>query len=374
MSGGEAAGGAGGAGRGPAIPLASLAAVKGPTSLAAEGDSMLLGSRVFSPEVLATRAYCHNAHGSIITANRSVVSPYSHKAYSGTEMALVPPDCAFVTLAEEGHSIDSALEELASFYEVWGEKAAIPMFRDIYRNDKRGEEVRNIILDELLKPYEPKEHYKPIIILPGNPYPSNVVQPFCAWYDEPTLGVPQNFAYARSGILLCGTPNGQEIVNMPRCRPEDVNDAFLRWMYAGSVFPTPGELIDDEGLRIIRGEVDPNPDYPDQAIKELTRFSKMYDYITKKWSCTQNQLFIKLPGAHYNFVCRKPIKPGERSLFGVPPYGSRPLSLKGAEAYAGAMSATFGKGFRRPLGRNSRRKNRNRHRRQSKRRTRKHRK
>jgi hypothetical protein len=280
----------------------------------------------------------------------------------------VPENCAYVTVAEEGHETESTSIELAIFYEVWGKEENVPLFQDIILRNGRGEEARSLVM-QVLEAVEPTEGYKPVITLNPDTYPPTLVKPFCVWYypPDPEKRKGPIYSFARSGIFPCGTPGCEVIKDLDNCRATTMSTEFLTWMYAGSVYPTVKDIIEDGPLRdIIAAE------YP----HDYWRFYNMYNYIINKWSCTQEALFIRFPGAHYNFVCRLDMTESDREVLKIVPSGSRLLTLKGSAGLAEGITkfALAGKFPRRRSGNSRRNRNRHRHRRQSKRRTRKHRK
>lgn len=357
--GGGASAAAGGAGAPPS--LSALGVVKAATS-GLLGDVRLASL----PTEIGHRAYCHNAHGAVLAPDPLVPSLYIERGKPAELRRLqVPPNCAYVTVAEEGYETESTSIELAIFYEVWGKAENIPLFQDIILGNKHGEEARSLVM-EILDPVSPKEGYTPAIIVNPGIYAPIVIKPFCVWYYPPEVsgGLPI-YSFARSGIFPCGTPGCEVIKDFNNCRATTASDELLSWMYDGSVFPTVDQLLGDETLRKIRNDY-----YPDDYI----RFYNMHNYITNQWACSQELLFIKFPGAHYNFVCRLDATERDRVVLKAVPQGSRLLSLKGSMGLAEKITAFAVAGkFPRMRSGNSRR-NRNRHRTQSKRRTRKHRK
>lgn len=363
MSGGGASA-AGGAGAPPAIPLASLGPVKARTT-------DLGGNHILKdyPREREYKAYCHNAHGAILMPDPRVPSVYTGKPRELRRLQ-VPENCAYVTVAEEGYETESTSIELAIFYEVWGKEENVPLFQDIILRNERGAQARSLVM-QVLEAVEPTEGYNPAITLNPGTYPPTLVKPFCVWYyppvhdPDPEKRTGSIYSFARSGIFPCGTPGCEVIVNLDNCRATTMSTEFLTWMYAGSVYPTVKDITEDEPLRDIISAEHPT---------DYHRFYNMYNYIINKWSCSQEALFIKFPGAHYNFVCRLDITESDREVLKIVPPGSRLLSIKGRTGLAEGITkfALSGK-FPRKRSGNSRR-NRNRHRRQSKRQTRKHRK
>jgi len=108
-----------------------------------------------------------------------------------------------------------------------------------------------------------------------------------------------------------------------------MNDGFIKWMFEGSIFPTVAELLGDAMLRKIR---------EDRSLEDLERYYAVHDYINGKWRCSQEQLFIKLPGAHYSLICRTLVNESYRANMAAP-HGSRRLPGRAVEALSSATAA-----------------------------------
>jgi len=323
---GAAAGAASAAGRSPAIPLASLARVKAESSLATEGDRLLAG-REFPPTAVG-QAYCHNAHGLTVTPDEGVVSMYTHEPVSGLKPIQVPVRSAYVSAVLVGTTMGSETEELHVFYKLWGDSSNSELFKNIGRADADGEHARAFV-EGALAPFAPVDGYSPKITIHPGTYPPSLIYPFCAWRDEPGPGGEETFAYARSGIVVCGTKGCDQIIELHSCGVQDMNDGFIKWMFEGSLFPTVAELLGDAMLRKIR---------EDRSLEDVERYYAVHDYINGKWRCSQEQLFIKLPGAHYSLICRTLVNESYRANMAAP-HGSRRLPGRAVEALSSATTA-----------------------------------
>jgi hypothetical protein len=303
--------------------------------------------------------------------------------------------------------MDSEASELEVFYNLWEDRRNAELFKNIGRADAEGDRARAFALEALapMDPVEPVEPmgaaeaagaedaeaekgYKPTITIHPGKYPPSLIYPFCSWHDEPEPGGngKHTFAYARSGILLCGTKGCGEIKSYDSCGIQDMNYGFFEWMFEGSIFPTVEELVGNKA-GTTKGDKDLDGILKNRDLSDVDRYYAIHDYINWKWRCSQELLFIKLPGAHYSLICRTRMNDFYRVNMAAP-WGARRMPGKAIEArsaatafHAGAFAhgnveeaAMKGVRYRRTLKGGGHRKTSRRYRRQSKHRTRKHRK